>query len=280
MASLLPHDTLRRADNRLIRLFGLGYLRLTRDALIHERLRYLVSILATLGRPDMRVLDVGCGSGMALYYCGRFCRGIVGEYVGIDMNVERLPARWGFVDLPHAFQPVDLDDEWDFGAFDLVWCSEVIEHLLDDEHLFRQLGTQLGPSGVLVITTPSRPFVERMGRLIPGFNRVSPIQDGGHVRAGYDLEDFRRMASLNGLSLVSHAWISPCTVRDLRTRERRAAPLGLARIRLSDLGRPRTPFVLAGEPGAYAAGHYSLAISFRKAMGEQMGAPGPIRVAS
>jgi len=65
---LIPENALRAVDNRLIRLLGLGYLRLTRDVLIHERLRFLVIILGALGRCKLRVLDVGCGSGMAL--CG------------------------------------------------------------------------------------------------------------------------------------------------------------------------------------------------------------------
>jgi 2-polyprenyl-3-methyl-5-hydroxy-6-metoxy-1,4-benzoquinol methylase len=152
-------NALRAVDNRLVRLFGLGYLRLTRDVLIHERLGYLVKSVRNLGRSGLRVLDVGCGSGMALYYLDRFCRGIVGEYVGVDMKIERLRERWRFVNLPYAFQPVNLDDQWDFGTFDVVWCSEVIEHLLDDKRLFRRLGAQLGSSGVLVITTPSLPFM-------------------------------------------------------------------------------------------------------------------------
>lgn len=264
MSTLISGAAPRAVDNRLIRLFGLGYLRATRDALIHERLGYLVSILASFGRHGMRVLDVGCGSGMALYYLDRFCGGVVDEYVGIDMNIERLRERWRFVNLPHAFQPVDLDEEWNFGTFDLVWCSEVIEHLLDDEHLFRRLITQLGPSGVLVITTPSRSFVEKMGRLIPGFDRVSPTQDGSHVRTGYDLENFRRMASLSGLLLVSHAWISPCTARELRVRNRPTA-LGQVQRSLCDIGRRKTRCVIDGDQSRYANQHYTMAVSFLKA---------------
>ena len=280
VSTLVPGDALRSVDSCLIRLFGLGYLRLTRDVLIHERLRYLVWILATLGRRGIRVLDVGCGSGMALYYLDRFGGGIAGDYVGLDMNIERLPERWRFVYLPHTFRPVNLDEEWDFGRFDVVWCSEVIEHLLDDERLFRRLSAHLGPLGVLVITTPSRSFVERMGRFLSGFDYVSSTQAGGHVRAGYDLEDFRRLATLCSLSLVSHAWISPCTADDLRARERRATPFGLVRIRLGDLRRPRSPFVVDGEPGTYAGGYYSLAVTFRRAMDEQIAAPEPMRFAS
>jgi hypothetical protein len=120
---LILGATLRAIDNPLIRLFGLGYLRLTRDVLIHERLGYLVSVIASFGRRGTRVLDVGRGSGMAFYYLDRFSGGVVHNYLGIDMNIWRLRERWCCVSLPHAFQPVKLDDKWDFGQFDLIWCS-------------------------------------------------------------------------------------------------------------------------------------------------------------
>jgi 2-polyprenyl-3-methyl-5-hydroxy-6-metoxy-1,4-benzoquinol methylase len=69
------------ADSFMIRLFGLSYLRLTRDVLIHERCRYLLRIARQMGRTRLRVLDVGCGSGMALYYLAQFCHDIAG-YLG------------------------------------------------------------------------------------------------------------------------------------------------------------------------------------------------------
>jgi SAM-dependent methyltransferase len=200
---------------------------------------------------------------MALYYLDRFCRGIVGEYVGVDMNIERLRERWRFVNLPYAFQPVNLDDQWDFGTFDVVWCSEVIEHLLDDERLFRRLGAQLGPSGVLVITTPSLPFIERMGRLVPGFDHISPTQDGGHVRMGYELRNFERMAQRDVLRVESHAWLSPCSTADLRTRLKPSAMNSLRRT-LRDLIRSNELSVVSGDRSAHADAYYTLAVTFAK----------------
>lgn len=132
----------------------------------------------------LRILGVGCGSGIALYYLAGLCSDIVRYYVGIDMEVRRLHKRWDFVKLSHAFYRVNLDDKWDFGEFDLVWGSEVIEHLRADDRLFSRMVSHLGASGVSVITTPSRVFVERIGRAIPGFDHVSPTQGGGHVRVG------------------------------------------------------------------------------------------------
>ena len=40
------------------------------------------------------------------------------------------------------------------GDFDLVYCSEVIEHVPDVGHFVRQLAALVAPGGVLLLTTP------------------------------------------------------------------------------------------------------------------------------
>ena len=251
-------------DGLIIRLFGLLYLRLTRDALIHERCRYLITNAREIGRNELRVLDVGCGSGLALFYLQRFCRSIVHSYVGIDLNVERLPKRWRFVKLPHSFHQVDLGDDWDFGQFDLIWCSEVMEHIVNDQDLFHHMACHLTQPGRLVITTPSRAFVERMGQAIPDFDRVSPVQDGGHVRKGYELKEFENMAQRNNLWIVSRGWLSPCSEAELRVRCRTDL-LGRARGLLMNLTNRSAPFVTGNGPRRAAEKCFSMSVSLAKA---------------
>ena len=63
--------------------------------------------------------------------------------------------------------------------FDLVYASEVIEHV-DDPHAFvRELGDRLTPRGILVLTTPAAEFIEpaasrltAMAALAPGFHNL------------------------------------------------------------------------------------------------------------
>ncbi len=192
-----------RLDLIAQRLIGMPYLTLTRGYDIHDRCRYLLHLVETVREPRaLTILDVGCGSGLTLRYLDREAHGRVLGYVGIDMRAERLRRRYRDTRIAHDFHDVDLDSDWRFGEFDLVWCAEVIEHLLDDRALFAKIVRSARPGATIVLTAPSLPFIEAMGRHVPSLLDVRPVQDGGHVRLGYAPEDFRRMAKEHGVALM------------------------------------------------------------------------------
>ncbi len=219
---------LHASDEWAIRTFGLGYLRIARDPLIAERCEYVVGELGKLGlhRP-FQLLDVGCGSGMLLpHVAGRFGAAL-SRYVGIDHDTpQRLEDRYRNIAVPHEFHKVDLDTEWDVGRFDVVVCLEVIEHLTDDRSLFRKLARAVAPGGHLILTTPSAPFVARMGRDIPGFDEISRVQDGGHVRMGYTRDILADMAQSNGLTIAAQGCLSSFAAADLAHYLRYNSTLG------------------------------------------------------
>lgn len=253
------------ADNLLLRTFKINYLRLTRDLLIHERCRLLVAQIRSIGRNRLRVLDVGCGSGIALPYVDRYCGDCVESYWGIDRHATRLRRRFEFVKMQHRFLDVDLDEPWkDLGTFDLVYCAEVIEHLVDDQRLFCRLSSHVASDGVLLVTTPSKAFVQRIAKDVPGYDRVSKEQDGGHVRVGYELEDFTKLARHSKMKIVSHAWVSHCTVADIRSR---AVGVGLfwALRQVRDALFRREGYVIDGPAEKFADNHLSLALAFARA---------------
>lgn len=76
---------------------------------------------------------------------------------------------------------LNANEKLPFGAseFDLVWCSEVIEHLLDPSFTVAEFKRILKPGGSLVMTTPNQgfwlfQFIERMGV------RMAAIQNEDH----------------------------------------------------------------------------------------------------
>jgi 2-polyprenyl-6-hydroxyphenyl methylase/3-demethylubiquinone-9 3-methyltransferase len=203
----------------------------------------------------LRMLDVGCGSATVLYYLDTYAENTVTDYVGLDMlEQNRLRKRYKDIGIRNEFHQLYLDEDWDFGEFDLIWCSEVIEHIRDDRKLLRKLCSQLRPKGTLIVTTPSKVFVENMARYIPGFDSVSATQDGGHVRTGYDLRMLRALADDCGLSLLSHAWIHPATAQDVRWHlVPNPTPIAAVARNLRDIfTRRNADFVRGGDPALFA----------------------------
>ena len=214
----MPNKFLRTVDSLLIRRLGLRYALLTRDWMIHERMRFLVDRIAHESGP-IRVLDAGCGSGLALLYLHWYQRNKVISYLGLDLDTSKLRTRYEFVGIPHTFKDIDLDSSWHFGQFDLVFCSEVLEHLNEDARLFSRLCSHLSENGTLLITTPHKEFVRRNAAKFPGFDAVRPTQDGGHVRMGYVPGELEQMANANGLAAVGKVWLGEMGHKELSGRE-------------------------------------------------------------
>jgi 2-polyprenyl-3-methyl-5-hydroxy-6-metoxy-1,4-benzoquinol methylase len=208
----------RAIDSLFVRHLGLRYALVTRDWMIHERMRFLVDWIDREPGP-LRVLDAGCGSGLALLYLHWYQRNKICSYLGLDLDTAKLRTRYEFVAIPHAFEDVDLDSSWQYGLFDLVFCSEVLEHLSADSRLFSRLCSHLSENGTLLVTTPYKEFVRRNALEFPGFDAVRLNQDGGHVRMGYVPSELEEMADANGLAAVGTNWLGEISRKELRGRE-------------------------------------------------------------
>ena len=253
----------RSLDARLLCHIGIPYTLITRDWLIHERMRYLVDWAARLpGR--LRVLDAGCGSGLSFVYLQHRCASKISHYTGIDLDTGRLRHRHRGAIIPHEFIDADLDSPWRIGKFDLIFASEVIEHIIEDRRLFKNLFEHLSDGGVLIVTTPNKRFVQQVAKVLPGFDAVSASQDGGHVRVGYDGDDLLRLAEGYPLTAISRSFLGWISIRELRKRDamrRHANFANTARFNASWLMRHA---LRRGRASAREDQCWSLAMAFQK----------------
>lgn len=254
----------RVVDNTLLGLCGTGYYRITRDVTIVERASYFAHYVQHAPHARVSILDVGCGSSATLLWLEPHAERVA-SYLGVDGNVEGLDRRFLNSAIPHAFRSVNLDSAWDFGRFDLVACLEVMEHVIEDRPLFARLCSQVAPGGRLLVSTPSTPFVKRMGKLLPGFDRVSPTQDGDHVRMGYTLEEFQSMAAANGMEILSVDWLSRFSAEELRgsynmiSRTKR-----LWQNWRYPRPNPEDAWVIGGDPAVNAETYWSIGVYMQK----------------
>lgn len=102
-------------------------------------------------RASLKILDVGCGTGaMITIPLGR--KGY--RILGIDTDAKSIEAaKSNETDTMH-FQCVPLDT-LEEKNFDVIICSEVLEHLSDPEALLLSLRNHLADNGILLLTTPN-----------------------------------------------------------------------------------------------------------------------------
>lgn len=119
---------------------------------------------------NARVLDVGCGVGSLSLYCAYH-----GAYVtGVDISDRAISIAQTAAQAQHfTHQPRFLNQTLDnkLGTFDLVICSEVIEHVPNEQLFAQQLLTSVAPGGTLIVSTPYPENWLRAHNVLRNFDR-------------------------------------------------------------------------------------------------------------
>ncbi len=136
------------------------------------------ALLAREVLPGERVLDLGCGA-------GRFVRALAelgAEPVGVEVAEGALArARRNVPGADLRLADPDGALPLGHGSVDLVWCSEVVEHVLDVPALLGEARRVLRPGGRLLVTTPDHGLVKRTVLALARFERhFDPL--GEHLR--------------------------------------------------------------------------------------------------
>ncbi|MBW8458669.1 MAG: methyltransferase domain-containing protein [Thiobacillus sp.] len=124
------------------------------------------------GKSSPSLLDVGCGFGFTV----DLWRSQRGEALGVEVSsygrkgseILQVPIRFDYLqnmpDIAHA-------------SFDIVYASEVIEHVPDPTAFAALLGCYVAPDGVLALTTPNAAYIREgndpatvLASLSPGFH--------------------------------------------------------------------------------------------------------------
>jgi SAM-dependent methyltransferase len=136
------------------------------------------ALLLGEARPGERVLDLGCGS-------GRFVaalRDAGADPVGVEIAeaaLERARAVAPGADL-RLLEP-DGSLPLEHGSVDLVWCSEVLEHVADGSELLHEVRRVLRPGGRLLVTVPFHGRVKAAAIALSRFDAHFDPQ-GQHLR--------------------------------------------------------------------------------------------------
>ncbi|MBW4615374.1 MAG: class I SAM-dependent methyltransferase [Desmonostoc vinosum HA7617-LM4] len=151
---------------------------------IHTQIQQII-------KPGMRVGDIGCGEQPLRHLidsCG-------GEYVGIDVIQNAKET----VDILADISSIPLPE----GSFDVIVCTEVLEHSFEPQKALQELSRLLKPSGAILITTP---FAYPLHEIPYDFSRITPFYiEYWFPKLGLKPPD---ILSLNGneLEVIATVW--------------------------------------------------------------------------
>jgi len=132
-------------------------------------------------------LNAGCGDGLYAPILDAFPR--VTQIAHMDLAKPNIATR--FPNGRHRdFAGSVTDLPFATGNFESCLCTEVMEHVQDDEKGFSELARVLAPGGLLLITTPTPP---------------APF-DPAHVREGYTYEEIRGQLERHGFDVLRHTF--------------------------------------------------------------------------
>lgn len=115
-------------------------------------------IIEQISIKPRRVLDIGCGSGSTLKLIKEHFPNAI--TVGIEAFKEAAENARKVCDEVHC---LDLNEcqlsSSTLGEYDLIMCSDVLEHLVDPQRTLKELKELLSPNGVLLISLPNIRFI-------------------------------------------------------------------------------------------------------------------------
>ena len=106
---------------------------------------------------EIKILDAGSGFGQYVYFLSRKNKNW--KILGVDVKDEQVEdCNQFFQQIKKeqvTFQVADLTKFKKPESFDLVLSVDVMEHILEDVEVFKNIHTSLKPGGMLLISTPS-----------------------------------------------------------------------------------------------------------------------------
>lgn len=136
------------------------------------------------GRTDLRMLDVGCGTGLNMQYLSKY-----GHITGVDLSPVALDfcRKRGHNQLVQApIERLPFEDN----SFDMVTALDIIEHLDDDVAGLSELQRVLKPGGRAVVLVPAYMFLWSLQDEVSSHKRryVAPQFSSVTKRSGFEIE--------------------------------------------------------------------------------------------
>jgi SAM-dependent methyltransferase len=150
--------------------------------------------------PKKNILDAGSGFGQYSYFLSGMNKSW--SILAVDVKEEQIADCNDFFEKRGRknvrFEVADLTKFTRPGMFDLILSVDVMEHIEDDEQVFRNFHDSLAQDGMLLISTPS----DQGGSDVHDHGEESSFIDE-HVRDGYNIGDIQEKLKRAGFTRTS-----------------------------------------------------------------------------
>ncbi|MGI4734017.1 MAG: class I SAM-dependent methyltransferase [Janthinobacterium lividum] len=149
-------------------------------------------------REPLDILDAGAGYGQYSYWLSSLSA--LWRILAVDVKEEQVADSNQFfrqIGRPQVqFAVQDLVLYQDPNAFDLALSVDVMEHILEDVEVFRNIHASLKDGGMLLISTPS----DQGGSDVHADSETSFIEE--HVRDGYNIHEIQQKLRTAGFERI------------------------------------------------------------------------------
>ena len=163
-------DRLKKIGKRFYDNFWINHQTLTCDEKC--RLQFVLSNAKTAINhgTDTAIADIGCGRGWLTKALSNF-----GKVTGFDQSTVEAARRYPRL----CFVECDVLDMREAECFDLVVCSEVIEHIRrkDQPRLLLSISKILRSDGTLILTTPNHPVATAAVEKLGLWHELQPVEN-------------------------------------------------------------------------------------------------------
>lgn len=204
------------APRNVKKVYNEGYARM-KELAADPRLDVILSFLPSLDIPPKgTILDIGCGDGFFTLKMAKKLR--TKDLYGIDISKKAVEYA---NKIGIKAQVLDIDEgdlPYKDNFFDFIFCGNLIELILNADHLLKELHRVLKPEGKIIMTFPNiASWASRISLLLgylPFYSRVSTEYDLGKMIGGikkgsstgfirlFTLHAFTQLAELHGLKVI------------------------------------------------------------------------------
>lgn len=178
-----------------------------------ERFQVWAKIIDRYSRPDCRVLDLGCGSGVFTFYLAEKNFNVI----GVDGSSEMIricrekQTAGGIENVTFINCPISLLGDYVQEPVDVIVCSSVLEYLDDLPGCLQQISSYLNPDGLLLFSLPNK--LSLLRRIEPiSFQLFSRPTYYRFVKNVCTLEEVETLARNCGLDVIDSAYFGATPV--------------------------------------------------------------------